>query len=123
MYKRFHIETKSAIPLRKQPSKYLVRIKKSKFIKMLTEAFFSYSPRDILKRLKSRPCIYGVYDRLLGGLTPRHENCVACYRCVLEHSDMIRIEVNPAYKNFVIPIGLLSKCCQCCMKLQVAGFL
>jgi len=99
MYKRFHIATRHAPPLRTQPSKYVVRIRKSKFVQMLVEAFLSNSLWDMPKRLKSRPCIYGVYSRLSGGLTPKHINCVACYRCVVEHPDMIRVELNSDYKK------------------------
>ncbi|MEW5806615.1 MAG: glutamate synthase-related protein [Acidobacteriota bacterium] len=99
LYKRFHIETKAAPSLRGQPGKYAVRIRESKFAEMLLEAFLSYPPWELPKRLKSRPCIYGTYDRMFGGLTPDHDRCVACYRCVLEHPGMVKIELSQAYKK------------------------
>src|SRR5205085_1396752 len=43
----------------------------------------------------SRPCVYGVFSRPVGGLAPREELCVGCLRCTVQYPDMVQIIPNP----------------------------
>lgn len=43
----------------------------------------------------SRPCIYGVFGRAVGGLWPKHELCVGCLRCTTQYPDVVQIHPNP----------------------------
>jgi hypothetical protein len=43
----------------------------------------------------SRPCVYGVFGRVVGGLAPIHEKCVGCLRCTTQYPDMVTILPNP----------------------------
>jgi hypothetical protein len=77
VYQRYHVETREAPDVAPHPSRFRVQVKKHKLLGMvLHELLFEYRghPRVAL----SRPCVYGVFGRIVGGLAPRHELCVGC---------------------------------------------
>lgn len=103
-YKRYHIETADAPPLVPQPHKFAVQIRKQHFFQMVLEMVSSsfksgLPPLEALRAtFKSRPCIYGVYDSPVGGLMARPSLCRGCMRCMVEHSQVASIKLNPEYR-------------------------
>ena len=95
MEQRYHIETREAPDVASHPSRFRVQVKKHKLIGMvLHELFFEY--RGHPKVALSRPCVYGVFGRIVGGLAPKHELCVGCLRCTTQYPEMVQILPNPA---------------------------
>jgi hypothetical protein len=43
----------------------------------------------------SRPCVYGVFGSVLGGLAPREHLCVGCLRCTIQYPDIVQVHPNP----------------------------
>jgi hypothetical protein len=95
VFHRYHIETRETPDVAPHPSRFQVRVKKHKLVGMvLHELLVEYRrhPRVAL----SRPCVYGVFGRPVGGLAPRHHLCVGCLRCTTQYPDMVAIVPNPA---------------------------
>jgi len=95
---RYHIETREAPDVAPHPSRFRVQVKKHKLVGMvLHELLFEYrgNPQVAL----SRPCVYGVFGRIVGGLAPRHELCVGCLRCTTQYPEMVQILPNPARRE------------------------
>ncbi len=93
-YHRYHIETREAPDVVRHPSRFRVKVKRHKLVGMvLHELLFEYrgAPRVAL----SRPCVYGVFGRVVGGLAPIHEKCVGCLRCTTQYPEMVAILPNP----------------------------
>ncbi len=93
-YRRYHIDTREAPDVVRHPSRFRVEVKKHKLVGMvLHELLFEYrgAPRVAL----SRPCVYGVFGRPVGGLAPKHELCVGCLRCTTQYPEMVTIRPNP----------------------------
>lgn len=99
-FQRYHIPTAEAEPLAAQPGRFSVKIDTAHFLKMAaTLVAESHSLASLRANFGSRPCIYGVYDGPLGGLQARESLCRGCLRCMIEHPDVARIEVNPEYRQ------------------------
>jgi hypothetical protein len=95
---RYHIETREAPDVASHPSRFRVQVKKHKLVGMvLHELFFEY--RGHPKVALSRPCVYGVFGRIVGGLAPKHELCVGCLRCTTQYPEMVQILPNPARRK------------------------
>lgn len=98
MESRYHIETREAPDVASHPSRFRVQVKKHKLVGMvLHELFFEY--RGHPKVALSRPCVYGVFGRIVGGLAPKHELCVGCLRCTTQYPEMVQILPNPARRK------------------------
>ncbi len=93
-YERYHIEVRPAPEIAPYPSRFRVRIKKHKLIAMVLRELLD--PRTPAKVALSRPCVYGVYGRPVGGLAPIHSKCVGCLRCSTQYPEFITIVPNPA---------------------------
>jgi len=92
-FRRYHIESREAPDLFPHPSRFRVRVKKHRLVAMvLHELLFEYrrQPQVAL----SRPCVYGVFGRIVGGLWPRHELCVGCLRCTTQYPGVVQIVPN-----------------------------
>jgi len=89
-YQRYHIEVKPAVDITRQPSRFRVRVAKHRLILFLIEEILRYPTRK--KVIFSRPCIYEVYGRPVGGLAPRENLCVGCLRCTTEHPEWVQIQ-------------------------------
>jgi glutamate synthase domain-containing protein 2 len=92
-YRRYHIEVRPAPEVRPHPSRFRVRVAKHKLIGMVVRELLDL--RTPLKVALSRPCVYGVFGRPVGGLAPIHSRCVGCLRCTTEYPEMVRVEPNP----------------------------
>jgi len=103
-YVRFHIETSSAPPRRKQPSPFHPRVSKLGLAKILLAEAYEYGlrlrGREYREALLSRPCIYGVFGGRFGGFKPIKEKCTGCMRCVQEYPNVCRVDRNPEFFTF-----------------------
>ncbi len=94
-YHRYHIETKTAPDTTRWPSRFRVKVQRHRLFFFLIEEILRHRTRR--KVILSRPCIYEVYDRPVGGMAPRENLCVGCLRCTTEHPDWVKIEHNPEF--------------------------
>src|SRR6266699_268235 len=78
-YHRYHIETRTAPDIVPLPSRFRVKVKKHRLIAMVLKELFEV--KGNFQVALSRPCVYGVFSRPVGGLAPREELCVGCLRC------------------------------------------
>jgi hypothetical protein len=96
-YQRYHIETKTAPDIVRWPSRFRVKVKKHRLALHILTEFIRYRTR--LKVIFSRPCIYEVFGRPVGGMAPREWMCVGCLRCTTERPDWVRIHRNPEFER------------------------
>ena len=96
-YQRYHIATKTAPDIAPWPNRFLVKVQKHRLLLFLIEEILRYRTKK--RVIFSRPCIYGVYGRPVGGLAPRENECVGCLRCTTEHPDWVQIYRNPRFEE------------------------
>jgi hypothetical protein len=94
VFHRYRIETRETPDVARHPSRFRVRVKKRKLIAMVLHELLVEYRRHPQVAL-SRPCVYGVFGRPVGGLAPRHELCVGCLRCTTQYPEMVAILPNP----------------------------
>src|SRR6266851_4016494 len=82
VYHRYHIETQNTPDIVPLPPKFQVKVKKHRLIAMVLKELFEL--KGDLPVALSRPCVYGVFSRPVGGLAPREELCVGCLRCTVQ---------------------------------------
>ncbi len=92
-YERYHIEVRPAPEIADHPSRFRVNVKRRKLAAMVLREVLD--PRTPMRVALSRPCVYGVYGRPVGGMAPIHAKCVGCLRCQMQYPDMISIVPNP----------------------------
>jgi len=92
-YHRYHIETRTIPDVVPLPSRFQVKVKKHRLIAMVLKELFEV--KGDFQVALSRPCVYGVFSRPLGGLTPREELCVGCLRCTVQYPGIVQIHPNP----------------------------
>src|SRR5215472_9787271 len=92
-YHRYHIETQTAPDIVPLPSRFRVKVKKYRLIAMVVKELFAV--KGDLRVALSRPCVYGVFSRPVGGLAPREELCVGCLRCTVQYPNIVQIHPNP----------------------------
>jgi hypothetical protein len=92
-FQRYHIETQTMPDIVPFPSRFHVKVKKRGLIGMLVKELFEY--KGNFKVALSRPCVYGVFSRPVGGLAPREELCVGCLRCTVQYPNIVQISPNP----------------------------
>ncbi len=93
VYHRFHIETQTTPDIVSLPPRFQVKVKKHRLVGMVLKELFELKG-DLAVAL-SRPCVYGVFSRPVGGLAPREELCVGCLRCTVQYPDMVQIYPHP----------------------------
>lgn len=93
VYSRYSIETQTTPDIVPLPPKFRVKVKKHHLIGMVLKELFE--TRGDLPVALSRPCVYGVFSRLVGGLAPREELCVGCLRCTVQYPNVVQIYPNP----------------------------
>ena len=104
MYRRYHINTKFCPPQAPQVPKFTVKVDRIKFAKMILHELMSCSSVEEIKAtIQSRPCMYGVFNRPVGGLAPKSNLCVSCYRCVIENPEIVHILPNPEFQELGAP--------------------
>ena len=100
MFKRYHIEVKEAPHAFKKPNKFSVKVHKAKFVPMIiNDLSKAKNPSELSQTIKSRPCIYGVYGSVVGGMAPIEDKCRGCFRCVIENPGVVDVTINPEFKN------------------------
>ena len=92
-FHRYHIETQTTLDIVPYPSRFRVKVKKHGLIGMLLKELFVY--KGNFQVALSRPCVYGVFSRPVGGLAPREELCVGCLRCTVQYPNIVQIHPNP----------------------------
>jgi hypothetical protein len=92
-YKRYHIETRPTPDISPHPSRFRVRVRKSRLIGLLIQELIQYKAN--MPVVLSRPCVYGVFSGPLGGLAPREALCVGCLRCTTQYPGIVQIHPNP----------------------------
>jgi glutamate synthase domain-containing protein 2 len=90
---RYRIDAQPAPGIAPYPSRFRVRVTKRRLMAMVLRELLD--PRVKLRVALSRPCVYGVFGRPVGGLAPIHDKCVGCLRCTTEYPEFVRIEPNP----------------------------
>ena len=103
-YHRFTIAIKTTPPRFKTPHPFNPQVKKVGLAFMLLRETLEYNfklrHKGYRKRLLSRPCIYGVFGRKVGGFWPVKHKCVGCMRCVEEFPSFCRVDRNPKFSQF-----------------------
>ena len=92
-YHRYQMETGEVPDIVPLPPKFRVKVKKHRLIGMVLKELIALKG-DIPVAL-SRPCVYGVFSRPVGGLAPREELCVGCLRCTVQYPGVVQIVPNP----------------------------
>ncbi|MEX0990986.1 MAG: glutamate synthase-related protein [Actinomycetota bacterium] len=92
-YQRYEIEAESAPDIVKVPPRFRVKTRKHKLIALALKELVEF--KGNAKVAMSRPCMYGVFGRVVGGLAPIEEKCVGCLRCTVEYPDVVQIYRNP----------------------------
>jgi hypothetical protein len=92
-YRRYHIESDTALEVAPYPSRFRVRVGRVGLAKLLLrEILHSRLNRQVIV---SRPCLYGVFSGPIGGFAPRPKLCVGCLRCMTEYPEFVRVSHNP----------------------------
>ncbi len=96
-YHRYHIDTVQLKDIVRWPGRFHPKPKRIRLAIHLLKEIIRY--RGNKKIIFSRPCIYGVYGRPVGGMAPRYDDCVGCLRCTTEHPDWVQVYRNPKYQR------------------------
>lgn len=97
-YRRYHIPTRPAPEVVPLPPRFRVRVSKWRLVALVLRDLIEY--RAQLGAALSRPCIYGVLARPVGGLAPIEDACVGCLRCTVEYPEIIQIVPNRARERW-----------------------
>ena len=97
MYRRYHLPTSPTPEIAPFPNRTRVKVKKRGLATHLLKELVHYrrNPQVAL----SRPCVYGVFSGPVGGFAPRSNSCVGCLRCMIEHPEMVQVELNPEHRH------------------------
>jgi glutamate synthase-like protein len=93
VYYRYHIEIQTTPDIVPFPPRFRVKVNKHRLMAMVLKELFAF--KGNLPVALSRPCVYGVFSRPVGGLAPREELCVGCLRCTVQYPDVVQIYPNP----------------------------
>lgn len=93
VFRRYRINGRPAPDVVPLPPRFRVRVSKRRLIGLVLRELLE--SRLNLPVALDRPCVYGVFSRPLGGLTPREELCVGCLRCTVQYPEVVQIHANP----------------------------
>ncbi|HXH07539.1 MAG TPA: hypothetical protein VNI83_13235 [Vicinamibacterales bacterium] len=96
---RYHLPTALAPDVVRHPSRFRVLVRKHRLIGMVLRELWELEGPGRVRVALSRPCVYGVFSRPVGGLAPRHDRCVGCLRCTTQYPDVVQIVPNPARRR------------------------
>ena len=96
-YRRYHIQTRQEEDIAPWPGRFRPKPKRLRLAIHILKEIVRY--RTNIKVIFSRPCIYGVYGRPVGGMAPRYDDCVGCLRCTTEHPDWVQVYRNPKFQR------------------------
>jgi len=91
-YQRYDIEADPAPDIIRVPPRFRVKVKKHKLIALAIKEIAETKSMNVGM---SRPCMYGVFSRVVGGLAPKEELCVGCLRCTVQYPEVVQIHRNP----------------------------
>lgn len=101
---RYKINTEQARPRYKLPHPFNPKVKKIGLAKLFIKEIFEYNfkllKKEYRQTLFSRPCIYGVFSRKVGGFAPIRDRCVGCLRCVQEYPEVVTVDRNLDYTHY-----------------------
>jgi hypothetical protein len=95
VFRRYEIRTGLARDVVRLPPRFRVRVSKRRLIELAVRELVL--ARGNLRVALSRPCVYGVFSRPVGGLAPVEERCVGCLRCTVEYPEVVQIHRNPEW--------------------------
>jgi len=93
VFRRYHIGIEHAADARPLPPRFRVRVRPRRLAGLVLKELLQF--RFDLGVALSRPCVYGVFSRPVGGMAPREDLCVGCLRCSVEHPEVVQIVRNP----------------------------
>jgi Conserved region in glutamate synthase len=93
VYRRYEIGTEPAPDAVRLPPRFRVRVNKRRLVGLILRELVH--TRGNLPVALSRPCVYGVFARPVGGLAPIEERCVGCLRCTVQYPEVVQIHRNP----------------------------
>ncbi len=96
-YRRYDIDSEAVPDVVKVPSRFKVKVKRHKLAALIAKEMVE-TGFDVPVVL-SRPCVYGVFGRKVGGMWPRQELCVGCLRCTVQYPGVVEILKNPARES------------------------
>ncbi len=97
MYHRYHLQTETAPEIAPFPNRTRVKVsKRGLAFHLLRELFRHWRYPEVIV---SRPCMYGVFSRPVGGFAPRDSVCVGCLRCTTEYPEMVQVYLNPRHRQ------------------------
>jgi hypothetical protein len=94
-YRRYQIGTEPAPDAVRLPPRFRVRVSKRRLVELVVRELLH--TRGNLPVALSRPCVYGVFSRPVGGLAPIEERCVGCLRCTVQYPQVVQIHRNPEW--------------------------
>jgi Conserved region in glutamate synthase len=94
-YRRYQIGTEPAPDAVRLPPRFRVRVSKRRLVELVVRELIH--TRGNLPVALSRPCVYGVFSRPVGGLAPIEERCVGCLRCTVQYPQVVQIHRNPEW--------------------------
>jgi Conserved region in glutamate synthase len=95
VYRRYQIGTEPAPDAVRLPPRFRVRVSKRRLIGLAIRELLH--TRGNLPVALSRPCVYGVFSRPVGGLAPIEERCVGGLRCTVQYPHVVQIHRNPEW--------------------------
>ena len=96
-YRRYQIGTEPAPDAVRLPPRFRVRVSKWRLVELVVRKLVH--TRGNLPVALSRPCVYGVFSRPVGGLAPIEERCVGCLRCTVQYPQVVQIHRNPEWER------------------------
>jgi hypothetical protein len=100
-YQRYHLEPRPVPDLRPLPPRFRVKVSKLRLLALVLRELLQF--RGNLPVALSRPCVYGVFSRPVGGLAPKEERCVGCLRCTVQYPEVVQILPNPERRRLGDP--------------------
>jgi len=91
-YRRYTITTRLTPEVVPVPPRFRVRVTKYRLVALAAQEILA--ARGSLRVALSRPCVYGVFGRPVGGLAPIEDLCVGCLRCMIEYPGVVQIQRN-----------------------------
>ena len=96
-YSRYEIQIETTPDIVKVPSRFRVKTRRHKLLGLIFKELFEH--KGNMPVILSRPCMYGVFGRPVGGMAPIHDKCVGCLRCTVQYPDVVQIVRNPARQS------------------------
>jgi hypothetical protein len=99
-YHRYRIAAERAPDIVPLPPRFRVEARNVRLIRLVLRTLLELRGS---RAALSRPRVYGVFSRPVGGLAPRESACVGCLRCTVEHPEVVRVRRNPEHDRLGEP--------------------